>query len=82
MFKEKRDSNERDQYVNEFGNFLKSIYDNDLQGKVEIFSGNQDQISQDFWNSINDNLNNNQKYFKSQIFKNSVKDLISTTASM
>ena len=78
FFKEKYSSNERDQYINDFRNLLTSINVED-EDKVVTFANGQENISQEYWNPIYTNLNNNKKYFESTIFKKSLDDLIKTS---
>jgi MoxR-like ATPase len=78
FFREKHGSNEKDQYTNDFRKFLKYINAENQEDKERSFL-NEQSIGQDLWNSINETLNNDKKYFKSQIFKASLEDLIKTT---
>lgn len=82
FFKKKYDSNEKDQYVNDFSNFLKAIRAEDQHGKVLSFAASQGKLSQDFWDSIITSYNNNKKYFHSKVFKSAIEDLIKTIPSI
>lgn len=76
FFKKKQASNERDQYQNDFGNFLNLIGANKAEERAKEFL---QQINLDVWDSIEKSYLPYKKNSQCRLFKSSLLDLVKSS---